>query len=318
MRRYSWPCCPTQKRRIENGAPSATASAKVTPEEFADLRREASEFLDAVQNLAGFSEARAQLIPPPAALALPMWSIRRLLTDPVGGLPSELTKNIPGTGLPGTGVLDRSGVGASPQDVPEKPRPEYADLEQLEAYVGRVSRFADRFLLRTQWGARAVHEALRTDARIRLPRPAPEQWIQISPGPPSKIKDALMQLAPKRELKTGGRPETWAHAVAGVEARLAGKPAARRYALARAKQWLDAAVNRKIAGPRDPVDPLEPSDDPMYDQKVEGRIRRRALRMRGMPPLAACTLPSLSGLHPGYPPSLGLKGAGQDPCQFIS
>ncbi len=247
----------------------------MTREEFQILRDEACGFLDAVQDLPGFSEERTKLAPPALALTFPMRSLRRILTLPDA---------IPGAPPPGTGVLyDGMKEGfIGPRILLERPRPEPEDLDVLDAYVGRVSRFAAQFLLRTQWGARAMHEALCNETRITLPMPAPDRHVRIgtphSKGwiPEGEIEEALRQLAPIKELGSRGRTKTWAQAIAGVEARLAGKPAPSRSAVARARRFLDAAVNRKLAGPRDPIDPLEPSDDPTYETKVNQRLRRRA------------------------------------------
>ncbi|MET0510837.1 MAG: hypothetical protein ABW135_04050 [Thermoleophilaceae bacterium] len=60
--------------------------------------------------------------------------------------------------------------------------PSSHELEQLEAYVKRVEAFAKLYLAGPQWGARAVHEALRSGTEVRLPRPAPEAPVQVSQG----------------------------------------------------------------------------------------------------------------------------------------
>jgi len=237
----------------------------MTREELETLRREAAAFLTAVQNLDGFSQRRADLRPPGVGLSLPWWSIKRVLS-----LPSD--EGPP----PGTGVLIWE-PGADEEGGPvtrQRARPSFDELEELEAYVKRVQSFAKDYLAGPEWGARAVHEALRSNTEVRLPRPAAEAHVRVSEGHsagwvrPSELPSLARRHAPRPELR-GNRDSTWKAAVACIDARLQCRPAMRRDALQRARTYLNAAVNRGFSG-----DPVEPSDDPRYEARARARIER--------------------------------------------
>lgn len=229
----------------------------LSPTELRTLRREAASFLAKIQQSDGFERRRAELEPPPAALRLPWWSVRRLLRE----------KPPPGTGVIGwAGPIDQPlGSVVNAQEVP---KPSH---QELEGYAWRIEEFAARYLAGPEWGQRALHDALRSQRPIALPRARPEPRVMAKP---SELAELARAHGPKAAIR-GNREKTWSAAVAEIDSRLRGQPARRRDALARARRYLNAAINRELADSTTPPDPLEPSDDPFYGQKAKARITRR-------------------------------------------
>lgn len=236
----------------------------MTPEELDQLREEASAFLQSVQELEGFAARREELRPPPSALEFPFWSIRRVLAFPEDPIAHDAAHQTPGTGL-----LQSEGGNLTDRPFPAE------KWRELAAYEERLRRFARLYLARPQWGARATHVALQRDEAIVLPHKAPDRQVPVPGSWVSGRELARIAEAtrPRKELR-GNRDKTWMRARAAVQARLQGaRETPRRDALAEAARYLDAAVNGKLAGPNDPVEPLEPSDDPKYVQNIEKRFQ---------------------------------------------
>lgn len=108
-----------------------------------------------------------------------------------------------------------------------------------------------------------------------LPRKAPDRQVPI---PGSLISERelarIAEASRPRKVLRGNRDKTWMRATAAIEARLQGaKETPDRDALTQAARYLDAAVNGRLAGRKGQVEPLEPSDDPQYEQKIEERFR---------------------------------------------
>ena len=237
----------------------------MTPDELDQLRDEASAFLQSVQELEKFAARREELRPPPSALEFPFWSIRRVLAFPEDPIEHDAAQRAPGTGL----LQTRDG------ELTERPRPTDEELREWVPYEHRLQRFAEKYLARPQWGARATHVALQRDEAIVLPHKAPDRQVPVPGSWVSGRELARIAEAtrPRKELR-GNRDKTWMRARAAVQARLQGaRETPRRDALAEAARYLDAAVNGKLAGPNDPVEPLEPSDDPKYVQNIEKRFQ---------------------------------------------
>lgn len=236
----------------------------MTPDELDQLREEAGAFLQSVQELEGFAARREELRPPPSALKMPLWSIRRVLASTDDPIEHDAAHRTPGTGL-----LELEGG-----ELTERPSPA-EEWRELKAYDHQLRWFARRYLARPQWGARATHVALQSDEAIVLPRKAPDQQVP-TPGPAIGVRELarIAEASRPRKVLKGNRDKTWIRATAAIEARLRGaKVTPHRDVLALAARYLDAAVNGKLAGPSERVEPLEPSDDPLYVQKIEERFR---------------------------------------------
>jgi hypothetical protein len=237
--------------------------AQLRREELDQLRREAGSFLAAVQELPGFRELLAELRPPATVLGWRWGAIVRVNTVPANAT----------TGLP-PGVLCR--VGDSLQ---YEPRPDNDTLELIEAYSRRVERLARRFLAGVSWGPRAVHEAARTGASITLPHARLERHIRIferaGHAPTISELEAILESHRAPRQLRGSRRVTWGGAVDAVRTRLVGEPVStvNRRHLSNARRYLEAAVNRELPGPRQPVNPVEPTDHPLWEAHVARRIR---------------------------------------------
>lgn len=66
----------------------------------------------------------------------------------------------------------------------------------------------------------------------------------------------------------------WSQALLVLEARSQGRVLAkdRRDAVRRAARYLNAAVNGRLGEVNETVSPLEPTDDPSYEERVEERL----------------------------------------------
>lgn len=240
----------------------------MTPDELTVLRKEAAKFLAAVQELDGFAARREELKPPPVATELPLTAIRRVLAFPEDPIETDEAQKAAGTGLL---ARDDDGNLIEEDGIPEEmAAPSWEELESLAAYDSRLREFAKKYLAGAQWGARATHHALRRDEPIKLPGSAPDYRFPL-PDPTisgAELHRIAEENKPESELR-GDRSATWSKAVAAVEARLQGKPPARRDTLRRAARYLDAAVNGSLDRP-----PLEPSDDPAYEERIEQRFKQ--------------------------------------------
>jgi hypothetical protein len=143
-----------------------------------DTRRLASEALERLQRLEGFSE-RLQALPLPPARAADR------------DLPSIRREHR---------VMEAHGPGRATIDT--------ALAGELETYDHAISRFAKDFVFGARWAPRAIHDARRCSRPIRLPD-GPEPWVTLNqsfcftielpfeegqPYPRSEIDDAVRTL----------------------------------------------------------------------------------------------------------------------------
>lgn len=235
-------------------------------EEVKQLRIEASAFLDTIQTLPGFSERLANLDLPAVAANWSWAGIRRVLTVP------EATWE----GL-SPGVLRRDEHGFA-----YEPRPDNDALELIETYAKHVERFAKDLLANVSWGPRATHDAARTGASIKLPRARPEPLIRIGnertggAATFSELEAIVKSNRPLRRLR-GDRAATWEGATNAVRARLEQRPVSivNRRHLTNARRYLEASVNRELPSIGQPVEPVEPTDHPLWEAHVSQRLRER-------------------------------------------
>lgn len=163
-----------------------------------------------------------------------------------------------------------------------EPTPDKDDLEMLESYAARVERFAKDFLANPSWGPRAVHDASRNRSAVRLPRARPEKLIRVGSKRTggaatfTELEKIVKANRPRRELR-GSRRATWQGALKAVSARLASEPVStvNRRHLSNARRYLEAAVDHELSKVGGAVDPVEPTDHPLWEQKVDQRIRAR-------------------------------------------
>jgi hypothetical protein len=232
-------------------------------EEFIALRRETRAFLANIQLLPGFG-ARLAALDPPAAVVDWRWAgIKRVLT-----VPGETVEGLP------PGILRWTEHG--PKD---EPPPDYDVLTSIDEYAVRVEQFARKLLINVSWGPRVVHEALRTGTAIELPHARPEPLIRIGAATLTELEVIVRLHRPRRELR-GTRRTTWTGAVAAVQARLEGRPVSERNRqhASSARRYLEAAVNRELPNPGQTVDPVQPTDHPLWEAHVAQRIRARKAR----------------------------------------